>query len=45
MALDRSVSEQLAAAFDGMPDALPDALLDTCESVLIDVAGLCVARR
>ena len=45
MTSDRSVSQKLAAAFEGMPDALPQPLLDTCESVLIDVAGLCVAAR
>jgi 2-methylcitrate dehydratase PrpD len=45
MSTARSVSEQLAAAFNGMPDELPEALLDMCESVLVDVAGLCIAAR
>jgi 2-methylcitrate dehydratase PrpD len=45
MSMTRSVSERLAAAFAGMPGALPDAVLDICESVLVDVAGLCVAAR
>ncbi len=40
-----SVSEQLAAAFAGMPAALPVAMADMCDAVLMDVAGLCVAAR
>jgi len=45
MTTARSVSEQLAAAFDGTPDELPQSLLGICESVLVDVAGLCIAAR
>ena len=45
MSVDRSVSQALAAAFDRAPPALPQALVDVCEAVLIDVAGLCVAAR
>ena len=40
-----SVSEQLAAAFSGMPSALPVVVTDMCDAVLMDVAGLCVAAR
>jgi len=35
----------MAAAFAGMPAALPAAVADMCNSVLMDVAGLCVAAR
>jgi 2-methylcitrate dehydratase PrpD len=45
MASDRSVSEQLAAAFEGMPQQLPATLVDVCESIVVDVAGLCIAAR
>ena len=41
----RSVSEQLAAAFSGMPQSLPVAVAGMCDAVLMDVAGLCVAAR
>ena len=41
----RSVSEQLAAAFSGMPPTLPVAVAGMCDAVLMDVAGLCVAAR
>lgn len=40
-----SVSEQLAEAFDRLPAALPAKLATMCESVLMDIAGLCVAAR
>jgi 2-methylcitrate dehydratase PrpD len=40
-----SVSQQLAAAFAGRPLILPVAVAETCDAVLIDVAGLCVAAR
>jgi 2-methylcitrate dehydratase PrpD len=40
-----SVSERLAAAFSGMPPALPAPLAGMCDAVLMDVAGLCVAAR
>src|SRR5450631_3212517 len=40
-----SVSQQLAAAFSGMPPTLPPAVAGMCDSVLMDVAGLCVAAR
>ncbi|TMG99296.1 MAG: MmgE/PrpD family protein [Betaproteobacteria bacterium] len=40
-----SVSEQLAAAFSGMPPTLPVAVAGICDAVLMDVAGLCVAAR
>jgi 2-methylcitrate dehydratase PrpD len=40
-----SVSEQLAAAFAGMPPALPASVSRMCDAVLMDVAGLCVAAR
>ena len=46
MALPKlSVSEQLAAAFCGMPSTLPIAVAAMCDAVLTDVAGLCVAAR
>jgi 2-methylcitrate dehydratase PrpD len=41
----RSVSEQLAGAFSGMPQSLPVAVAGMCDAVLMDVAGLCVASR
>jgi 2-methylcitrate dehydratase PrpD len=40
-----SVSQRLAAAFAAAPPRLPDALASTCNAVLMDVAGLCVAAR
>ena len=40
-----SVSEQLAAAFDSMPSAPPAAVVAMVDSLLMDVAGLCVAAR
>jgi len=40
-----SVSEQLAAAFAGMPPTLPAAVAGMCDAVLMDVAGLCVSAR
>jgi 2-methylcitrate dehydratase PrpD len=40
-----SVSEHLAAAFAGLPQALPPAVASMCDAVLTDVAGLCVAAR
>jgi 2-methylcitrate dehydratase PrpD len=40
-----SVSEQLAAAFSGIPPTLPVAVAGMCDAVLMDVAGLCVAAR
>jgi 2-methylcitrate dehydratase PrpD len=40
-----AVSEQLVAAFSGMPARLPAAMCDVCDAVLMDVAGLCVAAR
>ncbi len=40
-----SVSEQLAAAFAGMPQAFPADVAATCDAVLMDVVGLCVAAR
>ena len=40
-----SVSERLAAAFCNLPAELPTTMTVTCDSVLTDVAGLCVAAR
>src|SRR2546429_8056898 len=40
-----SVSEQLAAAFSGMPPTLPVAVAGICDAGLMDVARLCVAAR
>jgi 2-methylcitrate dehydratase PrpD len=40
-----SVSQLLAAAFAGMPPALPAAVASVCDAMLMDVAGLCVAAR
>ena len=40
-----SVSEQLASSLAGIPNPLPAAVMAVCESVLTDVAGLCVAAR
>jgi 2-methylcitrate dehydratase PrpD len=40
-----SVSQQLAAAFAGMPPTLPPSMTGMCDAVLMDVAGLCVAAR
>ena len=40
-----SVSERLAAAFAGMPPTLPAGVATMVDSVLMDVAGLCVAAR
>ena len=35
----------MAAAYAAMPAALPPAMNTLCESVLLDVVGLCVAAR
>jgi len=40
-----SVSEQLAAAFTRTPATLPAGIAATCDALLVDVAGLCVAAR
>jgi len=40
-----SVAEQLAAAFARVPAPLPAAVAATCDALLVDVAGLCVAAR
>jgi len=40
-----SVSEQLAAAFARTPATLPAAIAATCDALLVDIAGLCVAAR
>lgn len=41
-----AIAEQLAAAVArSRARALPEALRDTCERLLIDIAGLCVAAR
>jgi 2-methylcitrate dehydratase PrpD len=40
-----SVSQQLAAAFTSLPQSLPATVTAMCDSVLVDVAGLCVAAR
>ncbi len=42
---DLSVSEKLAQAFLEMPNELPKSMQVLCDSLLIDVAGLCVAAR
>ncbi|HZT55370.1 MAG TPA: MmgE/PrpD family protein [Burkholderiaceae bacterium] len=40
-----SVSQRLAAAFAGQTAALPPAVAQLCDAVLMDVTGLCVAAR
>jgi 2-methylcitrate dehydratase PrpD len=40
-----SVSQRLAAAFAGQTSALPPAVAQLCDAVLMDVTGLCVAAR
>ena len=40
-----SVSQRLAAAFAGQTSALPPAVGQLCDAVLMDVTGLCVAAR
>jgi 2-methylcitrate dehydratase PrpD len=40
-----SVSEKLAFAFSAMPPTLPAAVGKMCDSLLMDIAGLCVAAR
>lgn len=40
-----SVSEQLASVIAQMPLALPDAMETICQSLLIDVAGICISAR
>jgi 2-methylcitrate dehydratase PrpD len=41
-----AIAEQLAAAVPRLrARAMPEALRDTCERLLIDIAGLCVAAR
>src|SRR5258708_878845 len=40
-----SVSEQMAAAFAAMAPTLPAEVGAMCDSLLLDIAGLCVAAR
>jgi 2-methylcitrate dehydratase PrpD len=40
-----SISEQMALAFANMPSEFPKSMQVLCDSLLIDVAGLCVAAR
>ena len=40
-----SISEKLAKAFADMPEKIPHSMEVLCDSLLIDVAGLCVAAR
>ena len=40
-----SVSQRLAAAFAGQASALPPAVAQLCDALLMDVTGLCVAAR
>jgi len=40
-----SVSQRLAVAFAGQTAALPPAVAQLCDAVLMDVTGLCVAAR
>jgi 2-methylcitrate dehydratase PrpD len=40
-----SVSQRLAAAFAGQTSAVPPAVTQLCDAVLMDVTGLCVAAR
>ena len=40
-----SVLQHLAAAFAGQTSALPPAVGQLCDAVLMDVTGLCVAAR
>jgi 2-methylcitrate dehydratase PrpD len=42
---DISVSQHLASAFSRMPETLPAVVGQVCDTVLTDVAGLCVAAR
>jgi 2-methylcitrate dehydratase PrpD len=40
-----SISQQLAAAFAGRSPLLPAGVARTCDALLVDVAGLCIAAR
>ena len=40
-----SVSEQLAAVITRLPRVTPDATVAVCQSLLIDVTGICIAAR
>ena len=40
-----SVSQHLASAFAAMPATLPAPVMEVCDAILMDVAGLCVAAR
>jgi 2-methylcitrate dehydratase PrpD len=42
---ETSISERMAIAFSEMSSDLPQAMQILCDSLLIDVAGLCVAAR
>ena len=42
---EHTVAEQLAAVIAALPDATPPAMQAICRSLLIDIAGLCVAAR
>jgi 2-methylcitrate dehydratase PrpD len=42
---DISISERMATAFSDMPNDLPQSMQILCDSLLIDVSGLCVAAR
>jgi 2-methylcitrate dehydratase PrpD len=41
----RSISEQLAMGIAQLPRATPTATRTACQSLLIDVAGICIAAR
>jgi 2-methylcitrate dehydratase PrpD len=41
----RTVAEQLADVIAGLPAGAPQATQTVCQSLLIDVAGLCIAAR
>src|SRR5258708_1762160 len=40
-----TVSEQLAAVIAGLPRATPVAMETACQSLLIDIAGICMSAR
>ena len=40
-----TVSEQLASVIARLPRAVPAATTAVCESLLIDVAGICISAR
>ena len=40
-----TVAEQVAHVIAGLPDGTPPAMQAVCQSLLVDITGLCIAAR